>query len=440
MRRDRQQGALNDLRGFRRQLVLLAGASAAVVAAALALVAQLVLGATTTQSVDRVVEDRTDAVVALTDAATRDDALAVPDRGVDPGVVVYDAHGRVVAGSEPPSLRATFATLSATRGPVTRDVDDRYRVGARPFRTHTGARGVVVMAEAVGPYERQETIALWVSVALGAVIVALTMAVASWISHRALSPVADMARTAEEWSEHDLERRFDLGPPTDEIRALAHTLDGLLDKVGHAIRAEQRLTSELAHELRTPLTAVQGTADLIAMRPGLDTELREDVEEVRKAARAMAATITVLLELARRGPVERAASGTAPVAAVLDRARETYPTVEAAYDGELAVDVPLEVAVRALAPVLDNAARIAGGARVEVEAGRDYVDLVVRDDGPGITDPDVLFRPGAVPGRSGLGLSLARRIARAVGGDVTVGEPGTDQARGATFVVRLPRA
>jgi signal transduction histidine kinase len=429
--------ALTDLGGFRRRLILLAGASAAVVAIALGLVAQLILATTTNRTVDRVLEDRSDAIIALIDAATPGTRLTVPDRGVDPGVVVYDTSGHAVAGSEPPSLRSTFLQLARSGSRVTREVG-AYELAAEPFATRSGAHGTVVLVEPLAPYEHQEAQALEVSIFSGVLIVVLTVAVASWISHRALSPVADMARTAEEWSEHDLERRFDLGPPTDEIRALAHTLDGLLDKVGHAIRTEHRLTAELAHELRTPLTAIQGTADLIAMRTDLDEELRADLEHIGRATRGMAATITVLLDLARRHPGERAASGTCPVVDLLAEAVRLHPRVESRYDDGAVLAVPLDVAMRALAPTLDNAVRLAESVAVDVELAREHVDLLITDDGPGIADPDVLFRPGAVPGRSGLGLALARRVARSVGGDVLFA--GNGQARGATFVVRLPRA
>jgi signal transduction histidine kinase len=429
--------ALTDLGGFRRKLILLTGAGAAVVAAALALVAQLVLAASTSHTVGQVLEQRSDAVIGLIDAATPGTEPRVPDRGVDPGVVVYDARGRSVAGSEPPSLRADFLALARTGHQVTRDVGT-YELSAEPFRTRSGARGVVVVVEPLAPYEHQESQALVVSLASGVLIVLLTVAVAAWISRRALAPVAAMARTAEDWSEHDLERRFGLGPPTDEIRALAHTLDGLLDKVGHAIRTEQRLTSELAHELRTPLTSIQATADLIGMRPDLDDTLRADIEQIGRSTRAMAATITLLLDVARRHPADHPESGTCPVDDVLAEVVRRHPAAQVGPDTGVVLAVPLTVALGALDPVLENALRLARSVRVDLEAAPDHVDLVVTDDGPGVSDPQVLFRPGAVPGRSGLGLSLARRIARSAGGDVVFG--GNDEARGAAIVVRLPRA
>ena len=91
-----------------------------------------------------------------------------------------------------------------------------------------------------------------------------------------------MAQRAAEWSEHDLSHRFAMGPPTDELAALGGTLDQLLDRVASAIRAEQRLTAELAHELRTPLTNIQGSAGLALMRGVEDAEDREDFEEPKR--------------------------------------------------------------------------------------------------------------------------------------------------------------
>src|SRR5205085_589409 len=92
---------------------------------------------------------------------------------------------------------------------------------------------------------------------------------------RALAPVAEMARTATAWSENRLDRRFGLGPARDEITGLGAVLDSLLERVGAAIRAEQRLTAELAHELRTPLTVIRGEAQLGRTTAGIRARERD---------------------------------------------------------------------------------------------------------------------------------------------------------------------
>ena len=66
-----------------------------------------------------------------------------------------------------------------------------------------------------------------------------------------------MTEDAASWSEHDLDRRFDLGEPYDELTRLAATLDGLLERIAASLRHEQRFTAELSHELRTPLARIE---------------------------------------------------------------------------------------------------------------------------------------------------------------------------------------
>ena len=75
-----------------------------------------------------------------------------------------------------------------------------------------------------------------------------------------------MTRQAADWSEHDLDRRFALGPPHDELTELAATLDGLLDRLAASLRHERRFSAELSHELRTPLARVIAEAELALRR------------------------------------------------------------------------------------------------------------------------------------------------------------------------------
>ncbi len=434
-----------DVATVRRQLVLSTGLLSALVAVALVVIVQITVGGTADDAAHRVLDDRAGAVAAASDVASRGGRLQVPDTVVAPGVAVYDAQGRLVAGAAPAALAAEYARWStATRAQFSVVGDETYAVSARPFTTSSGARGVTVLAERLGPYEGDENDALWVSAVAGALMILLALGVAEWISRRVLAPVREMADTAEQWSEHDLERRFDLGEPTDELRALGHTLDGLLAKVARAIRAEQRLTSELAHELRSPLTAIAGTAELIAMRPDLDDQLREDVEDIRATCREMSSTVTVLLDLARRQAQDSGESTSA--AELADALRVRFADAEDLQvdldPGLVLVDRPA-VVLGALAPVVENALRVSAHVVVSARTAGEHAELLVVDQGPGVAgrDRDRIFDPGVSQGSSGLGLPLARRIARSAGGDVTLEEPGPRDSspEGATFVVRLPR-
>ena len=374
-------------RSFRQQIVILTASVTAVSMLLLTLVLQLVLAHITDSDINRVLQDRVDTVISSAQTSSSGE-LVVPDAQLDAGVAVYDDQGTLVAGSVPDHLTEIYADLMTTE--VDRLPRLRARPGCRPSRSRPtgGATGVVVVTERLEPYEEAERLALIVSLVTGVLTTLVAAAIAAWATRRALRPVAVMAETATEWSEHDLSRRFDLGPPHNEISALAATLDQLLDKVSSAIRSEQRLTSELAHELRTPLTTIQGMADLVLLRDVLPPEATRDLTEISEAGQRMAATITALLELARNDATLLAA-GRCSLTEVLDEIAATATTdgvtltIDAA---DVALDLPQALAVRAISPVVENALRFARE-RVVIStrdaADPGQVEIVVDDDGPG---------------------------------------------------------
>ena len=156
----------------------------------------------------------------------------------------------------------------------------------------------------------------------------------------------------------------------------------------------------------------------------------------------MALVITTLLDLARAGTTGR--DQTCLVADVVPRLVALVPTgVEVAdrtRGSTSRVDAPLELVLRAAAPLVENAARHAH-TRITLEATDhpDRVDLVVSDDGPGVADElrATVFEPGVTSGSQGvgLGLSIARRVAHSFGGDIEL----SASSPGASFVVSLPR-
>lgn len=415
-------------RSFRTQLVVLTAAVTALGVLVLTIVVQIVLAGATGRSVDTVLEDRAEAVISS--AATGSDGrLSVPDARLDAGVAVYDATGRLVAGSAPSADAAQYAALATTRRARTVEPsgEEERRIRAEPFTTSAGTRGVVVVTERMEPYERGERLALLVCVGAGGLMIVLAAGLALWVSRRALAPVVAMTRSADDWSEHDLGLRFDPGPGGNELATLGRTLDRLLERVAQAIRSEQRLTSELAHELRTPLTAVRLNADLLLLDTGLSPDARERVAEVQDAARRMAGAIESLLELARNASGQALSGSCLLVDAVAEALGPGERSgVEVSLDPELRVLLPTGLAARAIAPVLDNARRLAG--HVVVSAGLHrpgLLALYVDDDGPGIgpAERERVFEPGRTTGGgAGLGLPLSRRIARSMGGDVTVGD------------------
>src|SRR6476619_4998644 len=408
---------------------------------------QLILHRIIEGNLDQVLHDRADSVTAVVDSSPSGH-LKVPDDVLEPGVLVFGDHGDVVAGTAWPKARSQMKQLATVSSPRTVAVGEKYRLYATPFTTESGSRGVVVVSESRHAYEEAELYIMLTSLLVGVLVVVAVGLVARLVTSRALAPVAQMAERATDWSEHDLGRRFELGPPTNEISALGGTLDGLLERVAMTIRAEQRLTSELAHELRTPLAAIQGSADLALLRGGLDEEARTDLEQIAQSSRTMAETISTLLDLAR-DPEAVQQSATCRLVDVLDSITALVPdgvslADHTAADG-IRIAAPRDLVVRAVSPVVENAVRHARSQvtfdTVTTTAG---VDLHIADDGAGIDDAvrGALFDPGTSgpSGGTGLGLGIARRAARSSGGDVVVGEQRTPRdAHGALFVVHLPR-
>ncbi|HWE12716.1 MAG TPA: HAMP domain-containing sensor histidine kinase [Solirubrobacteraceae bacterium] len=313
--------------------------------------------------------------------------------------------------------------------------------------------GTVVGAVDLAPYQQIGTTALLGSSAL-AVLALVAIGVASrWILARALRPVAEMTRQADDWSEHDLERRFGLGEPRDEFTTLAATLDRLLDRVAASLRREQNLTADLSHELRTPLTQISTEAQFALRHGPASPEQRESYERILRSAQYTARILETLMAAARAQAAPSPAVGDAAAAvraaieAVRPLAAQHHIEVEL-LGGSVATVTGGDDALieRVVAPLLENACRYARHRiAVEIADGSRELEIIVQDDGPGIPCDDAqhVFEPGfrsaqgttALLKGAGLGLALARRLARGVGGDVRV----DDSPAGARVVVSLPR-
>jgi two-component system OmpR family sensor kinase len=434
---------LRRARSLRARIVLTTATVTAVGMVVLVGLVAVVLAQLVDDHVARSLEDRVAAVSAtLEPAGTSVRMRETPNEGFDNGIWVFDGTGRLVEGGTAPStVRGAVMRLAAVTAPTVHETDGwALRAAPVTFNEATAPSAVVVVALALAPYQSTQAGALALCTGVGLLVVAGVTAVANWNVRRALAPVAQMAQRAAEWSETDLRRRFSLGTPHDEITRLGSVLDALLERVMLAFTAEQRLSSELAHELRTPLSVVRAEAELGAADPGAAPETAARLERIVRTADQMAEVIETLLSLARGTghTAPESASVTAIVARVLGESGEdagVAPTSDAA------VAAPESFAARALAPLVQNALEHrAARAWIDVEGGADWVDILIRDDGAGLVelDPDEVFRPGtrgAGSAGAGLGLALARRMARAAGGDV--------EYRGAaptTFALRLPRA
>lgn len=398
--------------------------------------------------------------VAVTRATTELSTLQVrgsrlitpeaPDAGaLDAQTWVFSGTRAIEAPrSDPVAERAAESMSTGPRG--FEDVGSN-RLYSVPVLSSGRRLGAVVAEVSLAPYRNTAQTALVASLLLGGVILAVVAIAARLLIAGALRPVAQMTKQAATWSEVDTGRRFGLGTPHDELTQLAATLDALLDRVATSLRHEQQFSAELSHELRSPLAGVIAEAQYALRHAHSAEEHRAGYERVLAGAQQMKRILETLVTAARVQLQQPRGTGDA-AAAIRSAAQACRPLAERQRTELIAIepDRPLhmgietEVAERVLAPLLENACQH-GTAPVTVSAARrnGAVEFLIADEGPGIPEHERerVFEPGfsrhgngPPTDGAGLGLSLARRLARAAGGDVEV----SPQGPGAHFVVRLP--
>lgn len=428
---------------IRTRLIATSLITLAVGLGALIVIGNVLLAVRTHADTSSLLSGRADAQIAALEVTT----TGIHERNA-PNDAVLDRQSWVLEGQRVKERPAGVArdldqaaiALGRTLTSSQRDGPDDIRLLTRPVFAE-GSRdpaGSVVVGVSVAPSEK-----LRKEVLVGSFVLAGLVLLAGWLAIRsavdgALGPVARMTEDAESWGAHDLDHRFDMGPPTDELSGLAATLDRLLARIAASRRHEQRFASDVAHELRTPVTALQARTELALGANGKEAEAERKAAllAIAEDTARLETTIDSLLAVARTE-----IDATSSSVNLVEIARE-IPDVEILSPENLPeAEGDPEIVRRALAPLVENAKRHARKTvRLELAASRGVVRLEVHDDGPGV-DPDIaekVFEPGIRGSGSsddgaGLGLALSRRLARACGGDVVL-EPGP----GGYFVLQLP--
>jgi two-component system OmpR family sensor kinase len=394
-------------------------------------------------------------------SAQADDLVA---RGVGRAELVRRLEGpgiRVVVVAPDGDLYGTGGPALRSRGPGGRRADQVVQQTLAD-----GSRLTLVATE--GPVDearqRLRRTMFWLSVAALVVAGLITM----FTTRVALAPLDAMTGLARSITRGDRGRRLAPTRTDTELGRTAAAFDAMLDELEGAERTARsaeataraseartrRFVADAAHELRTPLAGVQAVAEAAAA-PGLDPEERDRLHllllrETHRAGRLVddllaMARIDAGLEL-RREPVELRALAEAEAERV--RLRAPDRGVEVTGDA-VTLTGDAERLGRVLANLLDNARRHAGPGgtvRVQVRADGTQATVLVTDTGPGVPADqrtrifDRLVRlddaRSADAGGAGLGLAIARGIARAHGGDLRCVDPpgGT----GAAFLLTLP--
>lgn len=289
-----------------------------------------------------------------------------------------------------------------------------------------------------------------------AVLTSLAAGVGWFMANRAVSGVRAIARTAQGISSETLGERIPVRGRGDEIDQLAMALNQMLDRIQSLVGEIRQMSDDIAHDLKSPLTRIRGMAEIALSTGGRTSAEYETMAAsvIEECDRLQDIINTMLMISKTEAGVVNPSHEIFDLAALVREACELFEITAEDASLTLTCDLPdacifcgdARMLQRMLANLLDNAIKYTPpGGKIETSLAvcqKGEAILEIRDTGIGISSealPHIFerfYRGDQSRSESGvgLGLSLARAIARAHGGDITV---ASAPDRGSSFTVRL---
>ena len=282
-------------------------------------------------------------------------------------------------------------------------------------------------------------------------------AIVGWfMARRALAGVETVTQTARQISEGSLKERVPVKKHQDEIDQLAITFNQMLDRIQKLVTGIKEMSDNIAHDLKSPITRIRGISEVTLTTGASVREYKNMAASTIEECDRLLEMINTMLVISRtEAGVNKLDAKEMDIAAAVTNAWELFEapaedknlkfTCDAA--GPLRVSGDQRLIQRMIANLIDNAIKYtsAGGTvKLAVHRQNDHsVVITVKDSGIGISNQDLphiferFYRcdPSRSEAGIGLGLSFARAVARAHGGDITV---SSIPDQGSTFAVTLP--
>jgi heavy metal sensor kinase len=278
-----------------------------------------------------------------------------------------------------------------------------------------------------------------------------------FMARRAVSGVEAVTRTAQKISEGTLEERVPVKARGDEIDTLARTFNQMLDRIQALLKEIEEMSDNIAHDLRSPIARIRGTAEVTLTSARDLTEFENMAASTIEECDRLLDMINTMLMLSKtESGVNRVSNKVVDLDRIVRQACELFGPTAEDQKVRLSFEVPLGIHLlgdtsmiqRMVSNLLDNAIKYTppgGTVHVALTENRSQVILKFKDTGVGISSADLsrifdrFYRCDQSRSMSGtgLGLSLARAIARAHSGDITVVSAPN---QGSTFTITLPKS
>jgi signal transduction histidine kinase len=273
-----------------------------------------------------------------------------------------------------------------------------------------------------------------------------------YLSRRITKPVLALSRVADQVADGKYDAEVPAAKSSDEIGQLTDRFREMTEKLAESQRRERNFLMVVSHELRTPVTAIRGHVD--ALREGLadDADAREEsLAVIRAETDRLARLVRDVLDLARMEADQfTLEEDEVEVRRLLEQAYQNFAEEARRrgidYECSLAANPVLSTdgdrVLQVVSNLLDNAfAWTPDGGRIALElaAENGTIAVSVSDSGPGIdaAERERIFRPfwSRAGDGTGLGLPIARQLARALGGELGL---ESKVGNGSRFELRLP--
>ncbi|GEP61003.1 hypothetical protein RSO01_81690 [Reyranella soli] len=331
----------------------------------------------------------------------------------------------------------TWATLPAHAWPLSRPAKFLYLDESKGM-------GIAVRLESGAwlnaAYSKSIPNSIWtsqtaISLAISAVILSL---IAIFVARSIARPMRRLAVAAEALGRGESIKPLPESGP-DDIRQTAEAFNRMQERLERFVQDRTRMLAAISHDIRTPLTSLRLRAEFVT-----DSDVQEKMLKTIGEIQTMTEATLAFVREEATAEATRTVDLPALVESLCDDLAELGRNVTFIEGAAINYRCRPDALRRAIRNLIENAVRYGERARVSVARTANSIDIVVEDDGPGIPDEvmEQVFAPfyrledsrNRETGGVGLGLSIARAIARHHGGDVVL----SNRAKGLQATISLP--